>query len=57
MIKLNNERMIHSNKDVSFGHDMVLLFSFFNIFLLEDLHGVDTFRLLTLLLDEDHLGI
>ena len=57
MIELNNERMIHSNKDVSFGHDVVLLFSLFNIFLFEDLHGVDTFGLLTLLLDEDHLGI
>jgi hypothetical protein len=42
VVKFDNERMVHADKDISLSHDMSLLFSFFNIFFLEDLHGIDS---------------
>lgn len=57
MEQLNDEGMIHSDKDVAFSHHMILLLPLLNVFLLEDLHRIGAISLLTLLLDQHHLGI
>lgn len=49
--------MVHSNQDVALSHHMVFLLAFLDIFLLEDLHGIDPIALFALLLYQDHLCV
>ncbi len=57
VIKFDNERMIHSNKDISLSHNVSLLFSFLDIFFFENFHGVDFIIILSFFFNKNNFGI
>lgn len=49
--------MVHADKDITFGHDVGLLFTFLYVFLLQDLHGINLVIILSFSFDKYDLGI
>jgi len=49
--------MVHADENITFGHDMSLLFTFLYVFLLQDLHSINLVIILSFSFDKYDLGV
>ena len=57
VVEFDDKGVIHADEDVAFGHDVGLLFAFFDIFFFEYFHGVDSVVVFAFFFDKDNFSV
>lgn len=57
IVKFDNEWVVHSNKNITFGHNMGLLLTLLYVFLLQDFHGIYSVSIFSFSFYKNNFGI